>query len=133
MITSYITVNNNRTKLVDDFEKPVLSNADLFELAKETIKAYNEDQDAFAELLFYRDNGKLLKKHSIFDQENLQEEVDHMKDLDLYKAYKNLGSKLSRLRKKLKTEASKEVERLICLTSTKREMIKAKLDEKQIL
>jgi len=96
--------------------------------------AYQENQLAFNELLHYQEKGEILGKHSIFDDENLRAGITNMCDLDALKLYKNMSSQISRLRTKLKVDPlDEEALRNLKLKETKRQLLKTKLNEKQIL
>jgi hypothetical protein len=134
MISAFIFVNENRKKLVLDLENKSLSPEDSFKIAQSIVLAYQENQLAFNELLHYQEKGEILGKHSIFDDKNLRAGITNMCDLDALKLYKNMSSQISRLRTKLKVDPlDEEALRNLKLKETKRQLLKTKLNEKQIL
>ena len=130
MISAYVNVQENREKLVADFQKPKLSKQKLFELAQATTEAYQEDLLAYNELLYFQENNKLLREHPIFDDEHLQEGINKMADVDALKEYKNLASRISKAKKKLKATDCPKTKRRLQKLQKKRELLKLKLDEK---
>lgn len=131
MISAFILVNENRKRLIDDLQAKTLTPKEAFELSKETVLAYQENQLAFNELLHYQDKGKVLGKHPIFDEDNLKDEIENMSDLDAFKLYKNMPSQISRVRKKLKANPlDEEAQRSLKQKETKRKLLQAKLNEK---
>lgn len=131
MISAFILVNENRKRLVNDLDAKTLNPEEAFELSKETVLAYHENQLAFNELLHYQDKGEVLGKHPIFDEDNLKEEIDNMSELDAFKLYKNMPSQISRVKKKLKDNPlDEEALRTLKQKETKRQLLQAKLNEK---
>lgn len=62
----------------------------LYELAKETLGNYEMNQEAKAELDFFRDtNGKILGKHPLLADLKLNQDVNEMTEADLVKARNN--------------------------------------------
>lgn len=132
MISAFIQVNEGRKKLIEEADQ--LSQDQLFELAKTIVPAYQENQLAFNELLHYQENGKLLMKHPIFDEDNLKAEIEALSDVKALTEYKNLASQLSRLKKKLeKDPKDQDAKRKLQWKQTKRKLLYKKLNEKQIL
>ena len=62
----------------------------LYELAKETLGNYEMNQEAKAELDFFRDSkGKILGKHPLLADLKLNQDVNEMTEADLVKARNN--------------------------------------------
>lgn len=131
MISAFVRVNENRKKLADDLEEKKLSEKQAFDISQQIVLDYQENQLAFNELMHYQDKGELLKKHPIFDEDNLKEEIDNMSDLNAFKLYKNMPSQISRLKKKLKANPlDEEAKRKLSQKESKRQLLQAKLNEK---
>lgn len=132
MISAYIQVNEGRAKLIDEHEK--LNNSQTFDLAKTVVDEYISNQSAFNELMHYQETGEILGLHPIFDEDNLKAEIEALPDVEAFKRYKNIASRISRLRNKIKKNPNDaERKRKLKRTLTERDMLQNKLNEKQIL
>lgn len=96
----------------------------LYELAKETLGNYEMNQEAKAELDFFRDtNGKILGKHPLLADLKLNQDVNEMTEAELVKARQNGLKSVS----KYKDDAEKQ--RLYDFHSQKLDLVTARLQK----
>lgn len=94
----------------------------LYELAKETLGNYEMNQEAKAELDFFRDtNGKILGKHPLLADLKLNQDVNEMTEAELVKARQNGLKSVS----KYKDDAEKQ--HLYDFHSQKLDLVTARL------
>ena len=84
-------------------EDKSLTDAEIYELAKETIEAFQLNHAIWDELEFYNEHKEVLGNHPIFADEKLKEKVAAMSDVDLVNRQKNVRSYISKENKKLKS------------------------------
>tara|TARA_R110002050_G_scaffold208996_3_gene345087 strand:- start:940 stop:2112 length:1173 start_codon:yes stop_codon:yes gene_type:complete len=84
-------------------ESKEMPNEVIFELAKETIEAFQLNHAIWDELEFYNEHKEVLGNHPIFADDQLKEKVAAMSDVDLVNRQKNVRSYISKENKKLKS------------------------------
>lgn len=84
-------------------EDKSLTDAEIYELAKETIEAFQLNHAIWDELEFYNEHKEVLGNHPIFADDQLKEKVAAMSDVDLVNRQKNVRSYISKENKKLKS------------------------------
>ncbi|KAA2218259.1 hypothetical protein [Maribacter flavus] len=112
MLTAWIQYKENHAELVkvtnqDNQELSLTDNA-LYELAKETIEAFELNHAIWDELEYYRDNGQILGNHPIFADEVLKEKVASLTDAKLVTRRNTLRSYISRESKKLENNPEED-------------------------
>lgn len=83
-------------------EEKSLTDAEIYELAKETIDAFQLNHAIWDELEYYNEHKEVLGNHPIFADDQLKEKVASMSDVDLVNRQKNVRSYISKENKKLK-------------------------------
>lgn len=104
---AYNTVLRNRAQLIAHAQKPCLTSDEVTKLSAETVKCYENDQLLFDELIHYQENGDILGNHSIFKEDRLKQEINMLSEVKAFQRYKNLASKISREKRKLKSARKK--------------------------
>ena len=104
---AYNTVLRNRAKLIEHAQKPCLTSDEVTQLSAETVKCYENDQLLFDELVHYDEHGEILGNHPIFKEDKLLQQINLLSPVEAFKRYKNLASKISREKRKLKSAKNK--------------------------
>ena len=99
---AYNTVQKNRQLLIENEKAPFLSESDKANLARETVKQFEIDQQIFEEFTHYHETREVLGLHPIFKKELFEQQAQAMSGVELVKAYKNLAPRISRTKKKIK-------------------------------
>lgn len=104
MITAWIQYKENHAELVKvtaEGSEKTLSDTILYELAKETIEAFELNHAIWDELEYYKEHGEILGNHPIFADDILKQKVANLTDAKLVTRRNTLRSYISRESKKL--------------------------------
>lgn len=77
-------------------------------LAAETVEKYLENRAMWAELDYYKENGKILGEHKIFAELNLQTEIKALSDIDLVKKQNTARGNVTKNQQKLDAATADE-------------------------
>jgi len=108
LITSYEKFKENQPRLHEN-----LSDASAEELADVVLRDYVSNKMAWSELEYYKENGKVLGEHPIFEVIKEKEEISALKTDDLAKKIKNLENNISRNKNKGNDELVEKQETLL--------------------
>lgn len=107
MLTAWDTFKEGHAALFavtdKDGKTDAMDNAVIYELAKETIEAFQLNHAIWDELEYYNEHKEVLGNHPIFADDQLKEKVAAMSDVDLVNRQKNVRSYISKENKKLKS------------------------------
>ncbi|MFY0481454.1 hypothetical protein ACI6PS_02515 [Flavobacterium sp. PLA-1-15] len=111
---AFAETHKSLSHLVDpqgnQIQDKVLSNEEIFALAKKAVVNFEMDQLIRDEFVYYKENNKVLGAHPIFKQRKVQESVNLMTAGELAKRAGNLENYIRRDRangEKAKTDADK--------------------------
>lgn len=136
MLTAWDTYKNCHEALnvVAEEGKEALSDAELFELAKEAVEAFELNHAIWDELNYYKEHGDVLGNHPIFADDQLKEKVAGMKGTELVKRRNNVRSYITKENKKLKPDtteaAAKKINAKIKELNQELNLLDARLEEK---
>ncbi len=99
MLTAYDNYTQAHAKLFEN-----ISQQEVEELSKTVVENYLENRAIWKELNHYKEHGKVLGEHPIFDWFQRRDEIRQMKEGDLVKLRDQLKNKLPRTKKKIKEE-----------------------------
>lgn len=99
MLTSYDNYTTDHAKLFEN-----ISEEEVEELSKTVVENYLENRQIWAELNHYKEHGKVLGEHPLFDWIKRREDIKVMKEGDLAKLRDSLRNNLPRTKKLIKDE-----------------------------
>ena len=90
-----------------------MTNAEIYEVAKEAIDNFEKNHAIWDELNYYAEHKEVLGNHPIFADDVLKEGVKKMSDADALKRRNNLRSYISKENKKLKPSTKEDAAKKI--------------------
>lgn len=99
MLSAYDNYTEGHKKLLE-----TVSQEEMEQLSQSVVENYLENRQIWEELKHYKETGKILGKHPIFDWVKRREEIRVMKDADLVKLRDQLKNKIPRTKKQITDE-----------------------------
>lgn len=101
------------TVVATESGEKTLTSSEIYELAKETIDAFELNHAIWDELEYYNEHKEILGNHPIFADEKLKEKVAGLEDAAVVNRRNNVRSYISKEKKKLKPDTTEEAAKKI--------------------